>query len=156
MDWDRFEQGWRRAPRRGRARSLVALLHGVGSNALDLVPLADAWREALPDAAFAAFDGSEPFDGGFGLRQWFSLRDLDPLRDIADPRDDTRRLERVARACAALETMLAAELAHWGLDFERLALVGFSQGSLMALHHVATNPIVAAAVVAYCGCVVSP
>jgi phospholipase/carboxylesterase len=140
MDWEGFENGWRLAPIAAPARSLVVLLHGVGSNARDLAPLADAWREALPETAFASLDGSEPFDGGFGGRQWFSLRNI----------DDLRRPE-LAAAYPALNEMLVAELAHWSLGFDQLALVGFSQGSMMALHHVATNPAGAAAVVAYSG-----
>src|SRR5215475_6478871 len=77
MAWEQFDKGWRLAPADAPASALVVLLHGVGSNAQDLVPLADIWREALPQAAFVSLDGSEPFDGGFGGRQWFSLRDVD-------------------------------------------------------------------------------
>ncbi|MBP0595266.1 dienelactone hydrolase family protein [Paraburkholderia sp. LEh10] len=146
MAWEQFDNGWRLAPAEGRAAALVVLLHGVGSNARDLVPLADIWREALPHAAFASLDGSEPFDGGFGGRQWFSLRDI----------DEDNRQARVAAAWPALQKMLDAELAHWRLDYRQLALVGFSQGSMMSLHHVATNPQGAAAVVAFSGRLASP
>jgi len=146
MGWQKFENGWRLAPVSGPARSLVVLLHGVGSNAQDLVPLADAWADALPSAAFASLDGTEPFDGGFDGRQWFSLRDINPAN----------RAVRTTAAYNALKALLDAELAHWGLDFSRLALVGFSQGSMMALHHIATNPAGALAVVAYSGRLVSP
>ena len=52
MSWEAFEGGWRLAPAAGAARALVVLLHGVGSNARDLTPLADVWRDALPDVAF--------------------------------------------------------------------------------------------------------
>jgi phospholipase/carboxylesterase len=146
MAWEQFEHGWRLAPVDGPATALVVLLHGVGSNAQDLVPLADIWREALPQAAFVSLDGSEPFDGGFGGRQWFSLRDMSPAN----------RTERVAAAWPALQGMLDAELAHWQLGYGQLALVGFSQGSIMSLHHVATNPQGAAVVVAFSGRLASP
>ena len=76
MAWEQFEHGWRLAPVDAPARALVVLLHGVGSNAQDLLPLADSWRTALPGVAFTSLDGSERFDGGFGGRQWFSLRDV--------------------------------------------------------------------------------
>jgi phospholipase/carboxylesterase len=146
MAWEQFDNGWRLAPADGPATALVVLLHGVGSNAQDLVPLADIWREALPQAAFVSLDGSEPFDGGFGGRQWFSLRDVDV----------DNRPGRVAAAWPALQTMLDAELAHWKLGYGQLALVGFSQGSMMSLHHVATNPQGAAVVVAFSGRLASP
>jgi phospholipase/carboxylesterase len=141
MAWQQFEHGWRLAPAHGPAQGLVVLLHGVGSHAGDLLPLADLWREALPEIAFASLDGTEPFDGGFGGRQWFSLRDV----------DQDNRGTRVIDAYPALLARVEAELEHWQLTFARLAFVGFSQGSIMALHHLATNPVGAAAVVAYSG-----
>ncbi|MGH8778349.1 alpha/beta hydrolase [Paraburkholderia sp.] len=141
MAWEQFEYGWRLVPASEPATSLVVLLHGVGSNARDLTPLADMWRGTLPATAFVSLDGTEPFDGGFDGRQWFSLRDIDA----------TRRAQRVAVAYPALLARLDAELAHWRLTYAQLALVGFSQGSMMALHHVASNPDGAAAVVAYSG-----
>jgi phospholipase/carboxylesterase len=146
MNWTRFEHGWRRAPLDGHAQSLVVMLHGVGGSARDLMPLADSWRHALPGAAFASLDGDEPFDGDGGGRQWFSRRDI----------DEHRRPQRVVNAYPALCRVLSSELARLGLDFDCLALVGFSQGSILALHHVATNTAGAAAVVAYSARLASP
>lgn len=144
--WEPFEHGWRLAPEGAAARALVVLLHGVGSDAQDLTPLADGWRNALPGVAFASLDGSEPFDGGFGGRQWFSLRDI----------DEANRAERVVAGAAALARLLDAELAHWKLGYDALALVGFSQGAIMSLYHVATRAEGAAAVVSYAGRLVVP
>jgi phospholipase/carboxylesterase len=141
MAWQQFEHGWRRAPLNAPAKGLVVLLHGVGSNARDLMPLADIWSEVLPDAAFVSLDGTDPFDGGFGGRQWFSLRDV----------NEANREARVIAAYPALRRVLDAELAHWQITFDRLSLVGFSQGSMMALHHVAASAEGAAGVVAYSG-----
>jgi phospholipase/carboxylesterase len=148
MAWQQFESGWRLAPANtaSPARALVVLLHGVGSNARDLLPLADSWREALPDVAFVSLNGSQPFEGGFGGHQWFSLRDVNEIN----------RASRVMDAYPALRRMLESELAHWQLSFDKLALVGFSQGSIMALHHVATRDEGLAAVVAYSGRLASP
>jgi phospholipase/carboxylesterase len=141
MAWEQFEHGWRLAPVNPPARALVVLLHGVGSNAQDLVPLADSWCNTLPEVAFTSLDGSERFDGGFGGRQWFTLRDV----------NEANRIARVADAYPALRRMLDAELANWQLSFYKLSLVGFSQGSMMALHHAATSDDAPAAVVAYSG-----
>jgi phospholipase/carboxylesterase len=141
MSWEQFEHGWRRAPVNAPAKSLVVLMHGVGSNARDLMPLADIWSASLPDTAFTSLDGTDPFDGGFGGRQWFSLRDV----------GETNREARVVAAYPALRRVLEAELAHWQVVFDRLVLVGFSQGSIMAMHHVAASAEGAAAVVAYSG-----
>jgi phospholipase/carboxylesterase len=139
--WERFEHGWRRAPAEAPARALVVLLHGVGSDAQDLLPVADQWSATLPDVAFASLDGSEPFDGGFGGRQWFSLQHV----------TEANRGARVVAAYPALRRMLDAECARLALPFDRLAMVGFSQGAIMALHHAATSADAAAAVLAYSG-----
>lgn len=141
MAWEQFEHGWRRAPATTPVKGLVVLMHGVGSNARDLMPLADIWSETLPDIAFTSLDGTDEFDGGFGGRQWFSLREV----------NEGNREARVAAAYPALRAVLEAELAHWHVGFGRLALVGFSQGSIMALHHVASSSEGAAGVVAYSG-----
>ena len=141
MAWEQFEHGWRRAPVTAPAKGLVVLMHGVGSNARDLMPLADIWSDSLPDVAFTSLDGTDAFEGGFGGRQWFSLRDI----------NEGNRETRVAAAYPALRRVLEGELAHWQLPFGRLALVGFSQGSIMSLHHVATSAEGAAGVVAYSG-----
>ncbi|TAM04150.1 MAG: hydrolase [Paraburkholderia sp.] len=146
MGWESFDGGWRLAPAGGAARAVVVLLHGVGSNAQDLMPLAETWRDALPGVAFVSLDGSEPFDGGFGGRQWFSLRDI----------NENNREERVVAAAAVLRKRLDAELAHWSLGYDALGLVGFSQGSIMSLYHVATQPEGAAVVVAFAGRLVTP
>ncbi|MGF6770671.1 phospholipase/carboxylesterase [Paraburkholderia sp. GAS199] len=141
MSWEQFEHGWRRAPLTAPAKGLVVLMHGVGSNARDLMPLADIWSESLADVAFVSLDGTDEFDGGFGGRQWFSLRDV----------NEGNRQARVEAAYPALRGVLEAELARLSLPFGRLALVGFSQGSIMAMHHVATSAEGAAGVVAYSG-----
>jgi len=146
MSWEPFELGWRLAPAEGGVRAVVVLLHGVGSNARDLMPLAEAWRDALPGVGFVSLDGSEPFDGGFGGRQWYSLSDIDQANGA----------ERVARAAATFGARLDEELAHWRLDYGALALVGFSQGSIMSLYYAATRPEGAAAIVAYAGRLVTP
>ena len=125
-------EGLRRGPQSGNpARQLVVLLHGVGADGHDLIDLAAAWAPALPDAAFAAPDGPEPYDdqvaGGAseGLgRQWFSLADHTPAVVLAG----------AVRAAPLLDTYVAAELARLELAADAVALMGFSQGAMMALH----------------------
>lgn len=126
-------------------RNLVILLHGVGSSGADLAPLGDFWRKSLPDADFAAPDG--PFPMGPG-RQWFSLDGITPAN----------RAERVAGARAAFDRTLNAILAAHNLTDhpERVALVGFSQGSIMALDALASGRWRVAAVVAFSGRLASP
>ena len=128
-------------PRDGRARMLVVLLHGWGADGNDLIGLAPSLRQTLPGARFVAPDGPEPCDQNPMGRQWFSFLDRNP-----------EVLERGARRAAALiDGFLDAELERLGLDATRLALVGFSQGAMMALHVALRRSRPLAGVVGYSG-----
>ena len=104
--------------------ALVILLHGYGSNGDDLIPLAIDWRGALPGAAFVAPDAPEPCPGAPDGYQWWGITSL----------DRTALTAGVARAAPVLDAFIDAELARHNLTEDRLALVGFSQGTMMALH----------------------
>src|SRR3954447_5212808 len=89
----------------GPARQLVALCHGVGADAHDLIDLAPTWSRAAPDALFVAPDAPEPYDMAPAGRQWFSLADRTPSVLDAGAR----------RAAPILLGTIAAELARAGL-----------------------------------------
>ena len=139
--------GPRVAPRSGRARSLVVLLHGYGANGDDLISLADLWADKLPDTAFASPHAPERLpQAGVGGHQWFPLT-------MRDPGEYWRGVQA---ATPALEDCLTAELARYRLGPERLALVGFSQGTMMALHDGPRRAIPPAAIVGYSGVIAGP
>jgi phospholipase/carboxylesterase len=131
--------GPRVAPANGRdPRSIVILAHGYGSNGEDLIGLAPYWREALPDAVFVAPNAPEPCPGAPGGFQWWPVWDID--RTVG------------ARAAApVLDAFIDAQLARYGLTDERLALVGFSQGTMLALHVALRRERSMAGVVGYSG-----
>ena len=108
----------------GAATSLVILLHGYGSNGADLIGLVPYWRASLPDTAFVSPNAPEPCPGAPGGYQWWGLSSFDAGARAAGAR----------RAAPALDAFIDAELARHGLSEGRLALVGFSQGTMMALH----------------------
>jgi len=110
-------------PAQGPATHLVVLVHGYGADGQDLIGLAGHWRDLLPTTAFAAPNAPARVPGGPGY-QWFPISRIDPHEmrkgtDVAGP---------------GLEEYLNTELARLGLGPERLALVGFSQGTMMSLH----------------------
>ena len=108
----------------GRPSSLVILLHGYGSNGEDLISLAPYWAKALPHTQFVSPNAPEPVPMAPGGYQWFPISRLDP-----------REVEQgVTRASGVLEKFIDRELGRYQIAPERLALVGFSQGTMMALH----------------------
>ncbi len=120
-----FLDGPRMPPARGgKADALVILLHGYGSNGADLISLAPYWAKALPGASFVAPNALEPMMEAPGGYQWFPITQLDP-----------HLMEQGVRAAApSVDRFIDRELEKHGLPPERCALVGFSQGTMMALH----------------------
>ena len=134
--------GPRRPPKRpGPPRQLVVLLHGVGADGADLIELAPALALRLPQAAFVAPDAPQPCDMAPFGRQWFSLRDRRPAALLAG----------VRASAPLLDAFLDAELARHGLDNRQLALVGFSQGTMLALHVALRRAPALAAVLGFSG-----
>ena len=116
--------GPRLAAKSGTARQLVVLLHGYGADGKDLIGLGKQWQTLLPEAAFVAPHAPDPCGQAPMGRQWFPLTSRDP----------DERWIGANTAAPGLDAFLDAELAAHGLDDSRLALVGFSQGTMMALH----------------------
>ena len=130
--------------RSGEARHLVVFLHGYGADGNDLIELGRQWQAWLPDAAFVAPHAPERCTQAPTGRQWFSLT----------MRDDAERWTGVNKAAPGLDAFLDAELARHGLDDRRLALVGFSQGTMMALHVGLRRARPAAGILGYSGALV--
>jgi phospholipase/carboxylesterase len=138
--------GPRLEPRSGPARALVVFLHGYGADGNDLIELGRAWQKLLPQAAFVSPHAPQPCAGAPMGRQWFTLTFRDP----------NERWVGCNEAAPGLERFLDAELKRHNLPSSALALVGFSQGTMMALHvglRRATPPF---AIVGYSGLLVVP
>jgi phospholipase/carboxylesterase len=138
--------GPRLEPRGGAARRLVVFLHGYGADGNDLIEIGRAWQPLLPDTAFVSPHAPEPCAGAPTGRQWFALTFRDP----------DERWRGVNAAAPLLNQFLDAELARRKLPASALALVGFSQGTMMALHVGLRRPTPPAAIVGYSGLFVLP
>jgi phospholipase/carboxylesterase len=128
----------------GAPRQLVLLLHGVGADGNDLIGLAPYWAPLLPDAEFVAPDAPYPCDMAPFGRQWFSLQDRTPAAILAG----------VRATAPILDAFIDAALAARNLDDGRLALVGFSQGTMMSLYVGLRRAKPAAAILGYSGALV--
>ena len=140
--------GPRLEPRAGAAaaRKLVVFLHGYGADGNDLIEIGRAWQPLLPDAAFVSPHAPEPCAGAPTGRQWFGLTFRDP----------DERWRGANAAAPILNQFLDAELARRKLPPSALALVGFSQGTMMALHVGLRRATAPAAIVGYSGLFVLP
>ncbi|WP_239806127.1 alpha/beta hydrolase [Croceicoccus hydrothermalis] len=121
-------------------RRIVLLLHGYGSNGADLISIAPMWQHALPDALFLAPDAPHPCDMGMGY-QWWPLADLSP-----------DALARGAQnAAGTVDDFITRKLTQYDLTEADLAIVGFSQGTMLALHVGPRRSRQVAAIVGYSG-----
>lgn len=120
---------------------LILLFHGVGSSAANLVPLGELVAQARPDAMVVSVDGPHPSNLGGG-REWFSVAGV----------TEENRPQRVALALPLFRDTIA----HWqqaagGLDADQTTLIGFSQGSIMALEATQSGERLAGRIVALAG-----
>jgi phospholipase/carboxylesterase len=138
--------GPRHGPASGKTRQLVILLHGLGADGNDLIGLAPHWAEILPDAEFAAPDAPFACDMSPMGYQWFSVQDRSPAAMLAG----------VQSAAGSLNAFIDGELERTGLTADRLALVGFSQGTMMSLYVAPRRTAEIAGVVGYSGRLVAP
>ncbi|MDF0545620.1 dienelactone hydrolase family protein [Sphingobium sp. H39-3-25] len=129
-----------------RPNALVVLIHGYGSNGNDLISLAAMIQPSLPDAAFVAPNAPSQISGLAAAYQWW-------------PIETFSMAERTAGAEAAapmLDAFITEELKRSGLGSDRLLLVGFSQGTMMALHVGLRRPEGIAGIVGISGMLVAP
>jgi phospholipase/carboxylesterase len=138
--------GPRLEPRAGAARQLVVFLHGYGADGNDLIDIGRAWQALLPQAAFVSPHAPEPCGQAPVGRQWFPLTFRDP----------NERWTGVNKAAPVLHRFLDAELTRRNLPPSALALVGFSQGTMMALHAGLRRAVPPVAIVGYSGLLCVP
>jgi phospholipase/carboxylesterase len=131
---------------KGAATSLVVLLHGDGANGDDLIALGNMWQDRLPGTAFVAPNAPEAIPGMYGGLQWFPLT-------LRDPGEYWRG---VSAARPLLDRFLDAELVRYRLSPDRLVLVGFSQGCMLALHTGLRRAAAPAAVIGLSGLLAGP
>ena len=124
----------------GAPKQIVLLLHGYGSNGDDLISLAAQWHHLLPDALFLAPNAPEHCGMGQGY-QWWAL-------DAFTPRALAAGAETAA---PAIDAFLDRKLEQYRLTESNLALVGFSQGTMMALHVGLRRPRPLAGILGYSG-----
>lgn len=131
-------------PAEGRPEQLMLLLHGVGGDGAGMAPLAQALRAEFPQAAILAPDAPHPFDGGGGGprgRQFFSIQGI----------TEDNRADRVAMALGPLLKWVRATQQRLQMAPPTTALVGFSQGAILALEAALAADGIAGRVLAFAG-----
>lgn len=132
-----------------KADAVVVFLHGYGADGADLLGLADPLAPHLPGTAFHAPDAPErSVNNPFGY-QWFPIPWLDGSTEA-------EAKEAMGHSVTALDAFLDKVLADEGLTADRMAVIGFSQGTMMALHVLPRRQDEVAGIVGFSGRLVAP
>ena len=139
--------GPRHSPANGiKANSLVILLHGYGADGNDLIGLAPVLARELPDVEFVSPHAPFPCEMSPNGRQWFSLGDRSPESMLAGTQ----------MAAQTLNGFIDDELEKNELQPNKLALLGFSQGTMLSLFVGPRRDKTIAGIVGYSGRLIAP
>ncbi len=131
------------------ADAVVVFLHGYGADGADLLGLADPLAPHLPKTAFYAPDAPERSRNNPLGYQWFPI----PWLDGSSEQDAKTAMEG---SVAAINGFLDKVLADEGLSADRMVVVGFSQGTMMALHVLPRRAEAVAGIVGFSGRLLAP
>jgi phospholipase/carboxylesterase len=136
-------------PASGDIRAAVVFLHGYGANGADLLGLAEPLAPHMPDTLFVAPDAPEECAGSPMGFQWFPIPWIDGS-------SEEMAADGLRRAAADLDAFLTGLMVDEDLLPEQVALLGFSQGSMMALHVAPRRDDPVAAIAAFSGRLLEP
>jgi phospholipase/carboxylesterase len=124
-----------------KPKQAVIFLHGLGADGDDLIGLATPFAQALPDAEFLSPHAPFPCDMAPFGRQWFSLQDRNPERILAGLQAVRPVFDRYLNVVLESRELTEADV----------ALVGFSQGTMLSLYGALRRPRPIAALAGFSG-----
>ena len=139
----------RKEPLSGDIRSAVIFLHGYGANGADLLGLADPLAEHMPDTLFLSPDAPEDCEGAPLGFQWFPIPWIDGSSE-----EESR--DGMMHAAGDLNAFLDGVMVDEDLLPEQVMVLGFSQGTMMALHVLPRREDAVAGIVAISGRLMEP
>jgi phospholipase/carboxylesterase len=128
----------------GKPKSAIIFLHGLGADGENLIGVADFMAAYFPDAVFLAPNAPVPYEGaGY---QWFSLYDRNPATILAG----------VKEAAKHLNAYIDEVMAEYELTESEIALVGFSQGTMIGIFTAIRRPRKIGGIVGFSGALIAP
>ena len=133
-------------PKIGRAERAVILIHGYGDSGEGLIDIGFVWQQTMPGTAFFAPDAPskcEVWDRGY---QWFPIRNTEGIVT-----KDMSRADLVKNPARQLNAYIDHVLQEHKIEEKNLAVMGFSQGAMMAMYAMPRRQKPCASVAAYSG-----
>jgi len=127
-------------------KQLILLLHGVGRTGEELSTMAKRASSIFPSAHFICPNAPFPHDESPNGYQWFSLKDV----------SEKSLLKGLNHSMILLNELVTYQLDRFKLKEQNLAVIGVSQGSMVALHTFLRRPNPVSSLVGFSGTIVSP
>ena len=122
-------------------KQMIIFVHGYGADGNDLIGLANYFQSTLPEAIFLSPHAPEACSMNPSGYQWFDLTSTDPAV----------LWSKILVAADHLNEFIDSKLLEYNIPEENLALIGFSQGTMMSLHVSLRRKNTMAAVLGYSG-----
>ena len=129
-----------------KPKQLIIFLHGVGADGDNLIDIANVLGPHFPDAYFLSPNAPFPYDMASSGYQWFQFRDI----------SEENLLKGLNKAMPYLNEFVDHQLKRFNLTEQDLAVIGFSQGSMIALHTFPRRSKPIALIAALSGTIVAP
>lgn len=138
-----------RAPISGRADSLVVFIHGYGADGNDLIDLAEPMAEHLPNTAFVSPHAPNMCTMNPMGKEWFPIQMIDMTSEVY-------ARDVMLKSATQFQVWLDGQMVQYGVTPDRVVLVGFSQGTMLALHVGPRRPDEIAGIVGFSGRLLEP
>lgn len=122
-------------------QQLFFLFHGWGADGANLLDIALALSHDFPEAEFHLPNAPYPCEANTAGHQWFSLSD--ESTDVL--------LQQMELISDIVEAYVREKTALAQLNHTHVALIGFSQGAMLAKHLAITRPKLCQVVASYSG-----
>ena len=109
-----------------KVENIIIFLHGYGANGNDLISIGDLWKNKLKSTLFLSPNAPFNCEWGGDAYQWFDLTSIAPEKVG----------EGLNRAGPYLNDYIDHISDFYKIKNEKIFFVGFSQGTMMALHHL--------------------
>lgn len=130
-----------------KPKSAIIIFHGYGSDGYDLISVGKIWQQLLPNTVIILPHGFYPCDEHIIGRQWSSLKGFNSKDDVLNLSTDKQILDVIFQSNKYIDQVLD----HYSIEPSNVALMGFSQGAMLALRVGLGRKNPVAAVMGYSG-----
>ena len=124
-----------------KINQVVFMLHGYGADAKDFLSLANYWHRFLPNTLFVAPNAPKKCQINSAGYEWFDLMQT----------DKNKTTNELIESVDKLKILTNKILKKYNLNYKDVIYVGFSQGTMLAIHTALNSVEIVKGVLGYSG-----